>query len=292
MTVIRSAQPAAYRPKGVRLPARLAVRLDNFLQNLGRQLHFTLMAAAGIARAVRAYRSQTMIAFTDLTWGNGRAVIIGGGVAPVIVIMGVAAGGMIGIVGYSTLSMLGMGPLTGMMSALANTRELAPMIAAIGFAAQAGCRITAEIGAMRVSEEIDALEAQAIRPIPFVVSTRIVAAIISIAPVYVIALALSYLTTWATVTLIHGEASGGYEHYFDQFVSARDVVFSLIKVVIFVVAVTIAHSYQGFYASGGPEGVGVASGRAVRASLVLVIFLDMLLTIVMWGLRSEISFAG
>ncbi|GAB17164.1 YrbE family protein [Gordonia effusa NBRC 100432] len=292
MTVIRSAQPSSYRPKGIRPPVRVVGRLDTFVQNLGRQLHFTLMAVAGTGRAVRAYRSQTMIAFTDLTWGNGRSVIIGGGVAPVIVIMGVAAGGMIGIVGYSTLSMLGMGPLTGMMSALANTRELAPMIAAIGFAAQAGCRITAEIGAMRVSEEIDALEAQAIRPIPFVVSTRIVAAIISIAPVYVIALALSYLTTWATVTLIHGEAPGGYEHYFDQFVSARDVVFSLIKVVIFVVAVTIAHSYQGFYASGGPEGVGVASGRAVRASLVLVIFLDMLLTIVMWGFSSDISFAG
>lgn len=91
------------------------------------------MAFAGIGHALRLNRRQTVAIFTDLTWGNGRAVIVGGGVAPVLAIMGVVAGGMVGIVGFSALDMLGIGPLAGVMSALADPSELALLLAAIGF---------------------------------------------------------------------------------------------------------------------------------------------------------------
>lgn len=262
------------------------------LEALGTQLDFAVAAITGCGRAVRRYRRQTISAFTDLCWGNGRSVIVGGGVAPVLVIMGVVAGGMIGIVGFSVLDMMGVGPLSGAMAALANPRELAPLIAAVGFAAQAGCRMTAEIGAMRISEEIDALESQAIEPIPYTVSTRLIAGVVTIIPCYLITLALGFATTGLTVTAVHSQPTGSYRHYFDMFVSPTDLIYSLIKVVVFVVIVTLVHAYQGFYASGGPEGVGVASGRAIRASLVLIAITDMVLTIMMWGFDTQINFAG
>ncbi|MFZ2173117.1 MAG: ABC transporter permease [Rhodococcus sp. (in: high G+C Gram-positive bacteria)] len=284
-------QPADYRPKGFGW-TRHAERVWRPIEELGNQVHFVWSAFLGIGHALRRNRKQAVNIFTDLTWGNGRSIVVGGGVAPVLAIMGVVAGGMIGIVGFAVLDMLGIGPLAGVMSALANPRELAPLVAAIGFAAQAGCRITAEIGAMRISEEIDALEAQAISPIPYVVSTRVVAAVAAVIPSYLIALALGFATTGATVTLVEGQASGAYDHYFRMFTEPIDLVYSLIKVVVFVIVVTLVHAYQGFHASGGPEGVGIASGRAIRASLVLIVMTDMVLTLCMWGLNSTISFSG
>ncbi|MGN2636812.1 ABC transporter permease [Nocardia takedensis] len=284
-------RPSTYRPPGLRWTARLRRTWDP-LEELGFQLRFGLAAFTGAGWALRRYRKQVVAVFTDLAWGNGRSVIVGGGVAPVLVVMGVVAGAMIGLVGITALDSLGMGPLAGAMSALANPRELAPLIAAVGFAAQAGCRMTAEIGAMRISEEIDALEAQAIDPVPYVVSTRLLAAVITVVPTYLIALALGFLTTRLTVTVVHGQAAGSFEHYFHMFVEPRDLVYSLIKVVVFVLIVTCVHTYQGFYATGGPEGVGVASGRAIRASLVAVAAADMVLTLAMWGFDTDLGFGG
>jgi len=254
------AVPTRYRPRALRW-TRYAERLWSPIESLGHRMHFVMLAFLGIGHALRRNRRHAVAIFTDLTWGNGRAVIVGGGVAPVLAIMGVVAGGVVGIVGFSALDMLGMGPLAGAMSALANPRELAPLIAAIGFAAQAGCRITAEVGAMRISEEIDALESQAIDPIPYVVSTRLIAAVAAVIPSYLIALALGFATTGATVALVDGNASGAYDHYFHMFTEPIDLIYSLVKVVVFVLVVTLVHAYEGFHASGGPEGVGIASGR-------------------------------
>nr|WP_018177122.1 ABC transporter permease [Jongsikchunia kroppenstedtii] len=261
------------------------------LEHLGHQLDFTWQSLRGTWHAATTYRKQTLSIFTELTWGRG-AVIVGGGVVPVLFIMGVSLGAMLGILGYTVLNLLGLGPISGTMSAFATTRELAPIIAAVGFAAQAGCRLTAEIGSMRISEEIDALEAQAIRPIPFVVSTRVLAGIIAIIPTYLVTLTVAYLSAQLIITKVYGEGAGAYNHYFEMFINAKDVAFSLIKVVVFVIAVVIAHAYQGYHARGGPEGVGIASGRAIRASIVLIIMLDMVLTIIMWGFNSSVSFSG
>src|SRR5690606_36101985 len=208
-----------------------------------------------------------------------RAVIVGGGVAPVLATRGAVARGVAASGGFSALDLLGVGPLAGAMPALANHRGLGQLLAAIGFAAEAGCRTTAEVGAMRISEEIDALESQAIDPIPYVVSTRLIAAVAAVITSYLIALALGFATTSATVALVAGNSSGAYDHYFHMFTEPIDLIYSLIKVVVFVLVVTLVHAYQGFHAGGGPEGVGIASGRAIRASLVLIVTTDMILTL-------------
>lgn len=284
--------PSSYRPTGLGWTRRVDPgKAWTPLETLGHQFDFTWLSLRGMWHAATTYRRQTARTFTDLTWGRG-AIVVGGGVVPVLFIMGVSVGAMLGILGYTVLNLLGLGPISGTISAFATTRELAPIIAAVGFAAQAGCRLTAEIGSMRIAEEIDALEAQAIRPIPFVVSTRVLAGIIAIIPTYLVTLTVAYLSAQVMITVVYGQGSGAYNHYFQMFITSRDVLFSLIKVVVFVIGVVIAHAYQGYYASGGPEGVGIASGRAIRASIVLIIVLDMVLTIVMWGFSSSVSFSG
>ncbi|MGV9669161.1 MULTISPECIES: MlaE family ABC transporter permease [unclassified Gordonia (in: high G+C Gram-positive bacteria)] len=259
-------------------------------EHIGRQTSFVLDVLAGLPHTVRAYRTQTMAAFAETTWGNG-SIMVGGGIASVLAILGLSVGGMIGILGVTSLSSLNLSPMAGLITGYAATREMAPIIAAVGFAAQAGCRMTAEIGSMRISEEIDALEAQAIRPIPFVVGTRVVAGVLAIVPFYLVSLCLAYLSSRIVVSVFYGQSAGAYDRYVEAFVSPVDVIYSTVKVVVFAVIVIIAHTYYGFFAHGGPEGVGIASGRAIRASLVLIVTADMAMSLMFWGLNSGLNFA-
>ena len=270
---------------------RAAVVPVSAVERIGHQVHFVFDVLRSIPHALRVYRRQTGAVLSDLMWGSG-GLVVGGGSVVVLVVLGLSVGGSIGIESFATLKLFGIGPLTGFLSSYVNTRELGPIVVAIGFAAQAGCRMTAEIGSMRISEEIDALEAQAIRPIPFVVSTRVIAGIVTIIPLFLITLILSYLACAFVVNTVNGQSSGTYYHYFNAFLAPVDMLFAVIKAVVFVVAVILIHCYQGFYASGGPEGVGVASGRAIKNSFVVIVVLDMLLTLIFWGSDVGFRFSG
>ncbi|AHH18457.1 YrbE family protein YrbEB [Nocardia nova SH22a] len=283
-----------YAPRGLRWARRFATRPSRVLapiETVGFTVGFVWHALVAVPFTLRRYRAQTLRTITDMTWGRG-SVIVGGGTVPVLIILGVAIGGGVGIQTFAALDMLGLGPVAGVVSAFANTRELAPIAAAIGFAAQAGCRMTAEIGAMRISEEIDALESLGLRSIPFVVTTRVIAGAVAIVPTFIIALILSYTACSTVVVLVHGSSSGVYDHYFFQFTSGFDLIASVVKIVVFGVTVILIHCYYGFFAAGGPEGVGIASGRSVRASFVSIIVLDMALTLLLWGINSSIEFTG
>lgn len=289
--MVRVSAPSRHMPSVLRAPMWVAGQGDSLFQRLGHQVSFLAQVLGSIPHTLKHYRHQTGVLLVDVMWGNG-SLIVGGGTIGVLIFMGAAVGGSVGIEGYGALDMVGMGPLTGFVSAYANTREMAPMIAGIGFAAQAGCRMTAEIGAMRISEEIDALEALGIRSIPFVVTTRVIAGMLTIIPLYVVTLALSYVSCALVVNVMHGQSSGTYYHYFDSFIQPSDVVFSVLKAVIFVTLIIAIHGYQGYYAVGGPEGVGRASGRAIRASIVTVVAADMVLTLLFWGNSAGIRISG
>ncbi|MEU4595754.1 ABC transporter permease [Nocardia sp. NPDC023988] len=282
-----------YLPFGVRWIGRLRRRIGPVrpVESLGFVIGFCWQVLSSVPYTLAHYRRQTLTAITDMTWGRG-SVIVGGGVVPLMLLMGAAMGASIGIEAHHALDALALGQLSGLISAFGVTRELAPIAAGVGFAAQAGCRMTAEIGSMRISEEIDALESMGIRSVPFVVTTRVVAGIVAVAPAFVVALILSYLSCQLIVTSIHDVPTGTYDHYFDQFVLGWDVFAATVKVVVFAVAVVLIHCYQGYFAVGGPEGVGIGSGRAIRASLVAIIALDMVATVVLWGWRSPITFTG
>ena len=198
----------------------------------------------------------------------------------------------VGLQGYAALDQLGIGPYTGFLSAYFNTREIAPLVAALALSATVGCGFTAQLGAMRISEEIDALEVMAVPSLPFLVTTRIIAGFIAVIPLYVLGLLSSYLATYTIEVYYFGQSSGTYSHYFHLFLPPLDVVWSFFKVLVFAVVVILIHCFYGYTASGGPAGVGVAVGRAVRTAIVLVSIVDFFLSLAIWGSTSSVRLAG
>ena len=114
---------------------------------------------------VRRYHRQTLQAMNSLAWGRG-SLIVDGGTISVLMLLGIAVGASVAIEGFAILNLIGFGALAGIIGGVGTVREIGPLVAGIAFTSQAGCRMTAEIGAMRISEEIDAVEALGLRPIP------------------------------------------------------------------------------------------------------------------------------
>lgn len=282
---------APHHPALLRPVKQFATTIAGPIEQLGHILVFAGQAVAGVPIVLRHYRKEFNRLLSDVAWGNG-SLVVGGGTAGVAVVLGIVVGVMVGIEGYNFLDLLGLGPAVGIISSLVNTRELAPIACALAFATQSGCRFTAQLGAMRIAEEIDALEVMAIRPIPYLVTTRLMASIIAIVPLYVLCLGISYLSTQVIVSFIGGGSMGGYLHYFGLMLSGTEILYSVIKCVVFVAIAAVIQSYYGFYAGGGPEGVGVAAGHAMRAAITVVVIVNMLLTMAMFSLDSGARFGG
>ncbi|HEU4512230.1 MAG TPA: ABC transporter permease, partial [Nocardioidaceae bacterium] len=150
----------------------------------------------------------------------------------------------------------------------------------------------AQLGAMRISEEVDALEVMAVPSMQYLVTTRVLAGLIAIVPLYIVGLLSSYFATRVTITQLEGQSSGTYDHYFNTFLPPGDVLWSFGKVLVFAVTVILIHCYHGYTASGGPAGVGVAVGRAVRTSIVAINVIDLFLSMAIWGTTTTVRLAG
>jgi phospholipid/cholesterol/gamma-HCH transport system permease protein len=257
---------------------------ENQIRQVGDMVIFTVRALRGIPLALRRYREEVMRQMGQLTLGTGLFITFTGTLG-VVVAEALFVGIEVGVEGFQALNILGVGPLTGFVSAYGNTREIAPLIAAVAVASQVGCKFTSQLGAQRISEEIDALEVMAIPSIPYMVSARMIAAFTVIIPLYLVALFGSYLATQYTVTLFFGQSAGTYLHYFTLFLRPVDVLYSVVKVIVFTWIITIVHTYYGYNATGGPAGVGRATARAIRAVTVLIAVTDVLMTMLFWGLH-------
>lgn len=261
------------------------------LDNLGQQLVFYVKALAWTPRVLRRYRGEVMRLLAEVTLGTGALAVIGGTVG-VITALAFFTGTEVGLQGYAALNQIGTSAFSGFVSAYFNTREIAPLVAGIALAATVGCGFTAQLGAMRISEEIDALEVMAIPSLPYLVTTRILAGLIAVTPLYVVGLLSSYFATRLVVTSFFGQSSGTYDHYFNLFLPPGDVLWSFGKVLIFAVVIILIHCYHGYHASGGPAGVGLAVGRAVRTSIVAINVVDLLLSMAIWGATTTVRLAG
>src|SRR3954454_1551016 len=269
----------------------IAAKPMGWLDDLGGQLKFYVTAILWAPRSVRRYKKEILRLLAEVTLGSGALAVIGGTVG-VITAMAFFTGTEVGLQGYAALNQIGTAAFSGFVSAYFNTREISPLVAGIALAATVGCGFTAQLGAMRISEEVDALEVMAIPSPPFLVTPRINGGMIAIVPLYVVGLMSSYFATRLTVTKFFGQSAGTYDHYFDLFLPPGDVLWSFGKVLIFSVVVIMIHCYHGYNASGGPAGVGVAVGRAVRTSIVAINVVDLLLSMAIWGATTTVRLAG
>jgi phospholipid/cholesterol/gamma-HCH transport system permease protein len=245
------------------------------------QVAFYLKALWSLPKGLK-YRGEILSLITEIAIGPG-ALIVGGGMFFVVMSISFFTGTEVGLEGYAGLQQIGAQAFTGVISSLANTREITPLVAGVALAAQVGAGFTAQIGAMRISEEIDALEVMSVDSFTYLITTRIWAALICMIPLYLAALFASFIATQLVVTLFFGLSTGVYLYYFHLFLPPIDIAYSFVKAMVFTVVVIMIHTYYGYRATGGPAGVGVAAGRAIRASIISVVVLNLLLTFLLFG---------
>ena len=261
------------------------------LDSLGEQMRFYVRSLAWSPRTIRRYKKEVVRLLAEVSLGSGALSVIGGTVG-VIAFLAFFTGSQVGLQGYSSLNQLGTGAFTGFVSAYLNTREIAPLVAGLALAATVGCGFTAQLGAMRISEEVDALEVMGIPSLPFLVTTRMIAGFVAVIPLYVLGLLSSYGATRFIVVHYFGQSAGTYDHYFHLFLPPIDVLFSFLKVMVFAVVIILIHCYYGYNASGGPAGVGVAVGKAVRTSIVAINIVDFFFSLAVWGATTTVRIAG
>jgi phospholipid/cholesterol/gamma-HCH transport system permease protein len=261
------------------------------LSRIGDHTLFYGRALAGIPFATVHYRREVIRLVAEISMGAGTLAMIGG----TLVIVGfltLAAGGTLAVQGYSSLGNIGIEALTGFLAAFINVRIAAPIVAGIGLAATFGAGVTAQLGAMRINEEIDALEAMAIRPVSYLVSTRIVAGMLAITPLYSVAVILSFIASQFTTVVLFGQSGGLYQHYFTTFLNPIDLLWSFLQAVLMAITILLIHTYFGYFASGGPAGVGVATGNAVRTSLIVVVSVTLLVSLSIYGTNGNFNLSG
>ncbi|WP_197374995.1 MlaE family ABC transporter permease [Mycolicibacterium baixiangningiae] len=282
LTVLRSTYPRI---------ARQFSRPVSVLSRIGDHTMFYGRALAGIPHATMHFRKEVIRLIAEISMGAGTLAMIGGTVV-IVGFLTLATGGVLAIQGYSSLGNIGIEALTGFLSAFINVRIAAPVVAGIGLAATFGAGVTAQLGAMRINEEIDALESMGIRPVEYLVSTRIVAGMIAITPLYSIAVILSFVASQFTTVMLLGQSSGLYKHYFDTFLNPIDLLWSFLQAILMALTILLIHTYFGYFASGGPSGVGAAVGNAVRASLILVVSVTLLVSLSVYGSNGNFNLSG
>ena len=251
---------------------------------------FSFRALINVPAALR-YRAVILEEINAVAVGTG-AFLVGAGAIMVMIFMTAVLGVQVSLEGTKGLELIGAEALIGFVSAFANIREIAPLGAGMIFAAQIGAQFTALLGARRVSDEIDALEVMSVPTLRYLVSTRLIAAYVTVLPLYAIGLYVQLLATrWTSVNLFD-ISPGIYDQYFELYLPRQDVLFSVLKVMVFITLVTFIHCYYGFHVKGGPADVGFAVGRSVRLSVTLIFIVNFLLSLVFFGATDSIRFSG
>lgn len=258
---------------------------------IGTQIGFYATTVRSIQDSLTNYRRETVRLIATMSLGSGALAMIGGTIATVGFLT-MSAGALVAVQGYNLLAGIGTEALTGFVSAYINVRLLAPLVSGIGMAATIGAGATAQLGAMRINEEIDALEVIGVRSIAYLASTRLVAGLLVVGPLYAIGVLMSFLAARLGTTFIYGQSVGVYDHYFYTFLNPTDLLWSFVSAAAMAVVVMLVHTYYGYTAAGGPAGVGEAVGRAVRTSLIAVVLVTLMISLSVYGQSGNFHLSG
>ena len=249
---------------------------------IGSQMQFYVTTLGSIPDALVNYRSEVLRLIAQMGLGTAALAMVGGTVV-IVGFLTMTTGALVAVQGYNQLASVGIEALTGFASAYFNVRLIVPGTASVALSATIGAGATAQIGAMRINEEVDALEVIGIRSITYLASTRVIAGVVVVIPLYCIAVMMAFLASRAGTVTIYGQGSGVYDHYFNTFLSGRDIIWSFFQSVAITVVIMLVHTYYGYNASGGPAGVGEAVGRAVRTSMVVAAVEIVMITLAVYG---------
>jgi phospholipid/cholesterol/gamma-HCH transport system permease protein len=258
------------------------------LDTAGHMTWFACQAIGNIPHALSRYRKETLRLIAQIGMGTGAMAVVGGTVA-IVGFVTLSGSSLVAIQGFASLGNIGVEAFTGFFAALINVRIAAPVVTGISMAATVGAGATAELGAMRISEEIDALEVMGIKSISFLASTRVIAGMVVIIPIYALAIIACFLSPQITTTVLYGQSHGTYDHYFRTFLRPDDVFWSFVEAIIITLVVMVTHCYYGYNAGGGPVGVGEAVGRSMRFSLVSVQVVVLSAALALYGVNPNFA---
>lgn len=251
------------------------------LGDLGRHAEFYGKSIAWGPKAVKSYKGEQVRLIAEVGMSTGALAVIGGS-SIITLFITLFAGVTGGLQSFSALKDLQLEALGGFTSAIINPRLLVPIVGGAALAATVGSGFTAQLGAMRVAEEIDALEVIGVRSLPYLVTTRLVAGLITIIPIFAMSMVGAWVGWKVTQVNFFGLSEGTYNHYLDTFLQWQDVVYSFAQALGVAVVVILIHTYYGYKAEGGPAGVGEAVGKAVRTSLIAVLAMELVISMALY----------
>jgi phospholipid/cholesterol/gamma-HCH transport system permease protein len=280
-------QPSAAHPR----LRRLADDVVSGWNRIGAQTQFYAKTIGAIPDAILHYRTELLRLIAQMGLGTGALAVVGGTVA-IVGFLTITTGALIAVQGYNQLASVGFEALTGFASAFFNVRLIVPGTTAVALSATIGAGATAQLGAMRINEEIDALEVIGIRSVTYLAATRLVAGVVVVIPLYCVAVMMAFFAARAGTTVLYGQGSGVYDHYFNTFLNPTDLIWSFLQTVAITVVIMLVHTFYGFTATGGPAGVGEAVGRAVRTSMVVAAVEIVMISLAVYGQTGNFNLAG
>ena len=215
------------------------------------------------------------------------------GSALIICAMQFVVGGECALFGNYLLRGFGASAAIGSFTEICDVRELFPYMFGYIFAAKVGCGLVAEIGSMRISDELDALESVGTDPMRYVVATRLFAALLCIPVIYVISVLVGTAGSMVVVVGQIQEISfGGWAAGHWTYQDLSENLYGLIKAVVIGVTIVLVGMYYGYRARGGPVGVGAATARSMILNLVLIHVLSAAMSTLFWGMSARTPVGG
>ncbi len=282
MAIVAAPKKPPAPPQKLPRSSRLS-GVRNGVETLGNVVNFAGGAIAHIPKSTRYMRE---------VWWYAAFLAIGS--TPIALVLTYFTGSECSIEAYYSLSQIGAQSLAGVFNAICDTREITPLFFGFAIGAKVGCGLVAELGTMRVNEEIDALEVMGIPSKIYLVSTRMLACFIVLPFMYILALAVSYLGSYVVqmVQVPSGTISSGvYSDYFFRFLNVQDLFFSMIKAVVFAFLIVCVAVYYGYNVTGGAVGIGKAVAKTMSVALVVTVVVNALLTQIFWGTNPNLPIA-
>ncbi|MGB3325647.1 MAG: ABC transporter permease [Mycolicibacterium fortuitum] len=273
---------------------RTVTRVDRWAaawNRIGTQIQFSAKVLTSTRDVLVHYRGELVRLIAQMSLGMGALAVVGGTLA-IVAFLTLSTGAIVAAQGFNQFSQVGVEALTGFASAYFNVRIIAPLTAEVALAATIGAGATAQIGAMRINEEIDALEVIGVRSIAYLASARVLAGLVVVIPFYCVAVLMAFFAARFGTTAVYGQSSGVYDHYFRTFLNEGDLIWSFAQVAVASVVIMLIHTYYGYTAAGGPAGVGEAVGRATRASLLAAVLVTVAITLSVYGNSGNFNLAG
>jgi phospholipid/cholesterol/gamma-HCH transport system permease protein len=282
MTVTDEGPKAAAPGEGVLAKSSGIDGLKNVLGSVGEIARFAGSVLRGLP-IVRKYSSEVL--------HQAGVLILSSGL--IIWVMQFIMGLQCGTEAAYTLKQIGAPIYSGVFNAWCGIREMAPYMWGYIFAAKVGCGLVAEIGSMRISDEVDALEVMGVESKPYLVGTRVLAVWIAMPFLYTVGLGVMYTAEYLiTVVNLGGVSSGGYLYIFWLYQNPLDFLYSMIKIMSMGTVITFVGCFYGYTARGGSVGVGRNTAKSMMLNMVLIHIIGVLGTQLFWGLSPNAPIAN